>query len=711
MDSNIKDQSHYAPTVQVGNNNQPNEISINGLTGASNAAPEPDNNNTFRISSNIKRKRPNDSQQTRQANAANRVTIDPSTVIPKQKKETKVQQQHVKETAINQLEATVMRKKQEYKDFIQDALIADEENRARVEAGLDEVQGELQYLPDGVDKSRTVEEEDDGLDDVERDLEDDLKDLYTEDTIDVSNITVQDPFASIAEDNEPEEEEESVEELYDTISEESEEVEEEYNTDISDEDVEAEYESDNEVEETVNEEPVPETMDEPPVQVDTITEEPAQTPEVVEAPIEAATEVSDEPSIDEIIKNDITSGSIVIKSNVDIGPTEDISNSSASDFDVSSDDLDGADDPDDPDAVDPEIAEIRKKSEAMLKAEILEKIIKQGRKLDTTSFVVSNKVIPIKDALRHTRYDKKSERTASWPLMFAGKLYTATPLKGPEITTLSDYDDADHDGGMLLTVPQARIMFEHDANPYKPPTLESWAKTIPIADADNMFAALYLASLRGSNYIPVVCPQEKCQFAKLSDNVDINSMVRFSSDKVKERFEKIKNTPVTAELTTSYESVINVINDQYAVSIKLPSIYNMLFEYWTLDANFMSKYASVVTILTYVDYIYYIDPTTQQYRPIGWKTYPGDSTKTFKSKISTYSKIIREFEDYDFDILIALINAMSAKAQEDRTIKFYIPASKCDKCGADIPEREILPRELVFMRQRLVRQATTQLEK
>ena len=175
----------------------------------------------------------------------------------------------------------------------------------------------------------------------------------------------------------------------------------------------------------------------------------------------------------------------------------------------------------------------------MLKAEILEKIIKQGRKLDTTSFAVSNKVIPIRDALRHSRYDKKVERTGSWPLMFAGRMYTATALRGPEVTTLSDYDDADHEGGMLLTVPQAKIMYEHDANPYKPPTLEAWAKTIPIADADNMFAALYIASLRGANYFPVVCPQPKCQFAKLTDDVDINTMIRFKSDKVKERFEKI----------------------------------------------------------------------------------------------------------------------------------------------------------------------------
>lgn len=712
MDNNIKDQGHYAPVVQVGGqqNQQPNEITIDGLTGNTNTPVEPDNGNTFRISSNIKKRRPINSQQQSQnrPSTSERVTVNPSEVIPKQKKSSIPQQQHMRDTAMSQLEATVVRKKQEYRDFVHDALIADEENRARVEAGLEEVQGELQYLPDDIDKARTPEVEDDGLDDVERDLEEDLKDLYTENTIDTSNIRIEnDPFGTSSpvsndveesSDDEEEYEDSEDEEEYDAISEESEQVEEDYEEEIP-EVVEEEYIEEDKLEDS-SEEVVENTDDK--------TEEEPTTEEVTSAKEEEKTE---EPNIDEIIKNDITQGSIVVKSNIDVGPTDNIQSATSSDFDISSDDLDGADDEDNPDSEDAEIAEITRKSEDMLKAEVLEKIIKQGRKLDTTSFAVSNKVIPIKDALKHSRYDKKVERTGSWPLMFAGRMYTATALRGPEVTTLSDYDDADHEGGMLLTVPQARIMYEHDANPYKPPTLEAWAKTIPIADADNMFAALYIASLRGANYFPVICPQPKCQFAKLTDDIDINTMIRFSSDKVKDRFEKIKATPVTAELTTSYESVINVINDQYAVSIKLPSIYNMLFEYWTLDANFMNKYAAVVTILTYVDYIYYIDPTTREYKPIGWKVYPGDATKTFKSKISTYSKIIREFEDYDFDILIALINAMSAKAQEERNVQFFIPASKCDKCGADIPEREILPRQLVFMRQRLVRQATTQRER
>lgn len=730
MDNNIKDQAHYAPTVQVGGQqSQNNEITIDGLTGNTNQQPEQENGNTFRISSNIKKRRPVNSQQqnTNRQPSSNRVEVNPNEILPKQKKASIPQQQHMKNTAINQLEAAVARKKQEYKDFVHDALIADEENRARVEAGLEEVQGEIQYLPDNVDKARTTEIEDDGLDDVERDLENDLKDLYKgPETIDTRNVRIEnDPFGAsnihadeeeiVDEQVESEDEyyDDETEETYDTISEESEEVENDY--DYTDE------------EESYDEEPeqIEDQEEDTPVDIDVQEEEKVveDTTETDEPEVENTTdnlqdskeekqkEEDKEPNIDEIITKDITAGSIVVKSNIDVGPNSDIKSASASDFDINSEDLDGADDEDNPDSEDAEIAEITRKSEDMLKAEILEKIIKQGRKLDTTSFAVSNKVIPIRDALRHSRYDKKVERTGSWPLMFAGRMYTATALRGPEVTTLSDYDDADHEGGMLLTVPQAKIMYEHDANPYKPPTLEAWAKTIPIADADNMFAALYIASLRGANYFPVVCPQPKCQFAKLTDDVDINTMIRFKSDKVKERFEKIKATPVTAELTTSYESVINVINDQYAVSIKLPSIYNMLFEYWTLDTNFMTKYAAVVTILTYVDYIYYINPVTKQYEPIGWKVYPGDATKTFKSKISTYSKIIREFEDYDFDILIALINAMSAKAQEERNIQFFIPASKCDKCGADIPEREILPRQLVFMRQRLVRRATTQQER
>ena len=106
-----------------------------------------------------------------------------------------------------------------------------------------------------------------------------------------------------------------------------------------------------------------------------------------------------------------------------------------------------------------------------------------------------------------------------------------------------------------------------------------------------------------------------------------------------------------------------------------------------------------------------INEDTQQLNPIGWKVYPGDHTKTFKSKIATYAKILKELDATDFSILLALINSMITKARETKDINYEIPASKCPKCGAEIPARPIDARGLVFMRQRLVELATSPIAK
>ena len=89
----------------------------------------------------------------------------------------------------------------------------------------------------------------------------------------------------------------------------------------------------------------------------------------------------------------------------------------------------------------------------------------------------------------------------------------------------------------------------------------------------------------------------------------------------------------------------------------------------------------------------------------------GRQAKTFKSKIATYAKILKEFDDTDFSVMIALITSMVSKTAEEKGLTYKIPATTCPKCGAEIPERNINPRGLVFMRQRLVELATTPTEK
>lgn len=605
--------------------------------------------------------------------------IDPNEYIEKPKEP---ELKSFREKALGILDEAMMRKKEEYNEFVQHALEEDKANRELVENGLESVGDELQYLPDELhvpiteeEKVKVEEHDDDDYysnfmiqesDEHNNDQEDyEIDDNFTFDFTENTNVRMG-------------------RSLFDSLE--------------TPDDKEYSY------------------IDEPEI----IEAEVIDKPEIID--VETYSIDDNDKTEEEHVKDDVPSDTISeIDEDVIYSKPINVTNSvldndmieaATEDFELDEHDIDetSTSDIDNSEELPPdEIMKISNASEKRLKSEILQKIIQVGKKMDTTQFVVSNKVINIKDAMKGM--NTTGSRTAIWPLTYAGRPYKASALKGSEIAMLADADNSESRGSVGLTMEQARILFEHDANPYRPSSLEKWAKTIPFSDLENIFAAIYVASLKGSNYIPMVCPKMQCQHAYLSENIEINNLIKFESDKAKERFEEIKNMEITPENTGSYESVVNVINDRFAVGLKIPSIFTVLYEYNFLNKEFIKKYTAMVSITQYIDYIYFIDPETSQFQPIGWKTYPGDNGKSFKSKIATYAKILKELDDTDFTVLLALINSMITKNVESRGISYEIPSEKCPKCGTKIEERSISARGLVFMRQRLVELATTPLKK
>lgn len=673
-------QQQISLSAVTNNDKSSNPVSINvtnGVSGIANAELSNVNKPVVRINPNKVRNRHRSVGSDHQIQQA-----DPSELIPKMEP---VKSVTPKDIAMAQLDETVARKRNEFKNFVANALEDDKLNRERVESGLESVGEEVQYMPnelftpmtkdqavvadtnssmDNYNESSSYDEEDEFFDD-----EDDVE--YNESTPAVAyapdNMTISNAF----EDNND----------Y-SISDHT--YQEEDETTYSENDYTEEESSYDDSEVTTELEEVPADTN----------------------PVTDVNESKENDSDD----FDISEDSIELKKPVLVNMEV---SASTSDFDIDEADLDGVSTSDentteDDNLTDEQVLEISEASEKNLRSEILQKIIQSGKKINTAQFVVSNKLINIKDALK--RSPKSVERTAVWPLTFAGRPFVARALKGPEVALLYDADELSNNGSSL-NITQARIMFEHDASPYRPATLEAWAKTIPYADAENIFAALYCASMTGANYIPMACSKRSCQYAYLTDNIDINSMIKFSTDEAKARFEKIKNMEITPENTGTYDTVVSVINSSFAIGLRLPSIFTVLYEYNTLNTEFVNKYTAMVSIIQYIDYIYMINEDTQQLNPIGWKVYPGDHTKTFKSKIATYAKILKELDATDFSILLALINSMITKARETKDINYEIPASKCPKCGAEIPARPIDARGLVFMRQRLVELATSPIAK
>lgn len=704
-------------------------VSINTTNGLSGVETQ-DNSNNIRINPNF-RKRPR-----RTIDATSEIQqINPNDYIKKETKDEPSFIKTVQSNAMSQLDAAVRRKQQEFQDFIKYAEEADKTNREKIDNGLEKIEGEVNYMPidypqDTQNTSNNENVENDVKydnnayeeDDVEKDLEMDLKDTNTiDDNINISAKINSNPFEtesyfansydikeekSFANDNDgyfDDDDDDYVEEddeiLVDgTIN--------DYKNDHYRED-QVFNEEENKLESNNNEEFV---------KIDT-----KDTPSEEEKPVKKEEKQANIlEKKDEEIRNSLMDRAISVSSTVtyDTEVTKDtISNSSSSDFDIDEEDFDDVNSTEDAaqteeDAVQlspEEIEEIRIAGEKNLKNEILKKIINTGKKLDTSQFVISKKIIPIKDALKNRVTE--ITRTAKWPMMYSERPFIASALKGPEIALLFDYDDSGSESSIGITQQQLKIMYEHDANEYKPTTIENWAKTIPFLDIESIFAALYLASMKGSNYLPMTCREQKCQHQFLTDNIDIDKIVKFNNDDIKNKFNEIMNTTITADNTAKYDSVVNVINDDFAIGLKIPSIFTMVYELNSVDRPFLEKYNTIISIIQYIDYIYKINHDTMNFEPIGWKAYVGNYGKTFKSKIATYAKILKDFDSKEFSVLIALINSMLTKATETRMVEYEIPAGKCVKCGSEIPAMPLAPRQLLFMQQRLVELATTPTER
>lgn len=647
-----------------GANNQPT-VSINttnGLSGVQSGNDERDHQ-VVRINPNPIHRRV--ARRTVE-NPSDLNTVNPNDVIPQQ--QAKPASTTPRDRAMGELAAAMQRKQQEYRDFIAQATAEDAMNREKVEDGMEEVNGEMNYMP--AELQTPIPEED----------------------------KVQAPVTS--EEEEFFSEEESIETGDDGSG---------FEMDAAPTNVRV-Y-TQNTFDETTASyvEPQTPSFDEP------YNDEITYGDNTQRQTYSGYDEEEPEPAVsNEHFSEDEPGPALEVEENVEYTPESKnvvasaLGEVTSSDFDVDEADFEDVTQDTEEQLTDEQIEALEQAAERNLRSDILKKIINTGKRVNTAQFTVSNKVVALKDAMRNVK--QEAVRTASWPMMFAGRPFVASSLKGPEIAMMAEMEESNNTG-FAITREQARIIYEHDASPYRPATLEAWCKTIPLADLDNIFAALYMASMKNANYLPMVCQKNSCRHAYLSDDIPIESMIKIEKDETKKRFDEIRNMELTADSACSYESVITVINDNFAIGIKMPSVFNALYEYNTLNSEFISKYASIIAVLQYVDYVYLIDPDTQQFQPIGWKTYHGDYTKTYKSKIATYAKIFKEFSPTDFTLMTSIIDSMVVREAESKVVILEVPEAKCPKCGDEIPAHVMSARQMLFTQQRLVTLATMPIEK
>ena len=116
-------------------------ISINATNGASGIEEDTNGNRP------VIRINPNRRKGHRSVAANEPIeTVNPDDYIQTQTK--KVDPKFFQDKYMTELDAAVARKKQEYVDAVESMIAQDAANREKVEAGLEDVGGEIQYMPD-----------------------------------------------------------------------------------------------------------------------------------------------------------------------------------------------------------------------------------------------------------------------------------------------------------------------------------------------------------------------------------------------------------------------------------------------------------------------------------------------------------------------------------------------------------------------------------
>ena len=325
-----------------------------------------------------------------------------------------------------------------------------------------------------------------------------------------------------------------------------------------------------------------------------------------------------------------------------------------------------------------------------LRDAVRSKIKPVAKKYDLSAFTVVKKPVALNSVLENV--ETPNQRYADWVDYNTGVRFRMLGFTGAEI------DKLNNPGGnrMQSETVRYKMLYDHIIDPTKPGTMEQWAKSTSFFGIEHYWFGGFRATFEGSAYMPITtCPTDN-KHVFLTDNLDIMEFVKFANDDAKEKFGKIYNTGGTNK--GLYKTDIVPISEDFAVSFKEPSIYNMVFEIAALDQAFVNKYRDIISLITFIDDIYYINKRTMQLEPIGWKYYNNNVAKTTKSKIIQFAKVLRKISSDQYHAILMYIQQISEKSDD---VTYQIPETTCPECGATIPATPIAGNDLVFTRHQL----------
>ena len=277
--------------------------------------------------------------------------------------------------------------------------------------------------------------------------------------------------------------------------------------------------------------------------------------------------------------------------------------------------------------------------------------------------------------------------SSDWALSTSGMPITMKKFTGIELKDLSNYSSSRRNRQNTI-MERYKLIYDHDMNPYKPDTVEEWAKTISSEDEDDLFFAVYDATFHNANHIPYTCTDEKCGHAWISEHIPTSNMYRFKDPEFEAEFMAIRDKGPTKEQTRKVFSKIVPVTEKIAVGVKDPDIYDRRFVYGLVGEEFYAKYRDTLDIFPFIENFYSIDIENQKLSKIATtpRSKAGDLTRNIKNRVIIYNRIISTLDTDQYNTLIAILGQRDEN-EEKRHVEYIIPAATCPKCGKLIPER------------------------
>ena len=277
--------------------------------------------------------------------------------------------------------------------------------------------------------------------------------------------------------------------------------------------------------------------------------------------------------------------------------------------------------------------------------------------------------------------------SSDWALSHSELPITMRKFTGIELKDLSNYASGRRNRQNTI-MERYKLLYDHDMNPFKPDTVEGWAKTISADDEDDLFFAVYDATFHNANHIPYTCTDEKCGHAWISEHIPTSNMYRFKDPEFEAEFMAIRDKGPTKGQTRKVFSKIVPVTEKIAVGVKDPDIYDRRFVYGLVGEEFYAKYRDTLDIFPFIENFYSIDIENQKLSKIATtpRSKAGDLTRNIKNRVIIYNRIISTLDTDQYNTLIAILGQRDEN-EEKRHVEYIIPAATCPKCGKLIPER------------------------